>query len=429
LAGQASIRCDGLGKCYRIGAARREDTLRDSIAAAISNPWRALLHRRDTIRGGEEFWALRDVDLEIAQGDVVGLIGPNGAGKSTLLKVLAGITTPTCGSARIMGRVGSLLEVGTGFHQELTGRENIQLSGAILGMKRAEVSRKFDQIVEFADVGRYLDTPVKRYSSGMYVRLAFSVAAHLETEVLLVDEVLAVGDAAFQRKCLGLMGDIAAEGRTVVFVSHNMQAVRTLCSSAVEIDKGRVRSTGEVSTVISDYLGRMSVMSANREWPVDEQPGDEDARLVALRVLDSQDNSEGPFGSADAIGVEITVDVFRDIPGLVVGYVLSLPDGTVVFASSHNDGPEASWPPLDVGRNVLRCRLPSGLLNDGRYLVQPQISIYCVKWIVNRDDGVAFDVVRNHTKSVYESGARPGVLAPSLAWARVGEVHGESSAT
>ena len=246
------VSVEGIGKCYRIGSVRDANpTLRDAVVNAAAAPFRRLRHRGASTGGRSELmWALRDVSFDVQAGDRVGIIGRNGAGKSTLLKVLTRITHPTEGRAELTGSVGSLLEVGTGFHPELTGRENIFMNGAILGMRRAEVRAKFDEIVAFSEIGKYIDTPVKRYSSGMYVRLAFAVAAHLEPDILIVDEVLAVGDLEFQKKCLGRMGDVANEGRTVLFVSHNMGAISTLCSRAVLLDAGRVVAVGPTSEVV-----------------------------------------------------------------------------------------------------------------------------------------------------------------------------------
>jgi lipopolysaccharide transport system ATP-binding protein len=250
----SAVRTEGLAKLYRIGGRQSYGRLTESIAHAVRTPLR---RRRDSDGdgdGADTIWALRDVSVEVDEGEVVGIIGRNGAGKTTLLKILSRITAPTAGTAEIHGRVGSLLEVGTGFHPELSGRDNIFLNGAILGMRRAEIARKFDQIVEFAEVSRFLDTPVKRYSSGMYVRLAFAVAAHLEPEILIVDEVLAVGDMAFQRKCLGKMGEVARDGRTVLFVSHNMAAVEALCTRGILIEGGTVTFTGTQSDAIGRYI-------------------------------------------------------------------------------------------------------------------------------------------------------------------------------
>ena len=251
-----AIDVEGLGKLYRLDhQAERHESFRAALAAMVSSPWRRLRQLQGTDETMEEFWALRNVSFQVQRGEVVGVIGRNGAGKSTLLKILSRIVEPTEGRAVLRGRVASLLEVGTGFHPELTGRENIFLNGSILGMRRREIESKFDEIVEFAEVSRFLDTPVKRYSSGMYVRLAFAVAAHLEPEILIVDEVLAVGDAQFQKKCIGKMKDIAASGsRTVVFVSHNMGAVRALCSSCVYLVNGAVAAQGEVDSIIGQYM-------------------------------------------------------------------------------------------------------------------------------------------------------------------------------
>lgn len=280
-----AIRVEGIGKRYRLGASRpRYSTLRDSLVSATQKAGRALVSPLRSIRERtprETFWALRDVSFDVSQGDVVGIIGGNGAGKSTLLKILSRITEPTEGRAEIHGRVGSLLEVGTGFHPELTGRENIYLNGAILGMTRQEIGRKFDEIVAFAEVERFIDTPVKHYSSGMYLRLAFAVAAHLEPEILVIDEVLAVGDASFQKKCLGKMGDVARQGRTVLFVSHNLAAVRALCSKALMLGQGRISVAGSVEACIAHYAAERN-QTLYRKWarPMDKPSGP----LVVERV-------------------------------------------------------------------------------------------------------------------------------------------------
>src|SRR5213594_3482227 len=255
--GDVAIRCQGLGKQYRLGPRQRYRALRDTLPALALAPFRGLRSAigfgRPTAQGAT-LWALRDVSFEVSAGEIVGIIGANGAGKSTLLKILSRITGPTEGQAEIHGRVGSLLEVGTGFHPELTGRENVYLNGAILGMRKAEIEAKFEEIVAFAEVERFVDTPVKHYSSGMYVRLAFGVAAHLEPEILLVDEVLAVGDADFQKKCLGKMGDVAAQGRTVLFVSHNMSAIEQLCPRALLFRHGHLVEQAATTEVLKHYL-------------------------------------------------------------------------------------------------------------------------------------------------------------------------------
>jgi ABC-type polysaccharide/polyol phosphate transport system ATPase subunit len=296
-----AIRVENLSKRYEIGrAGARHDTLRDALAG---------MFRRE--RGGrsETFWALRDVSFEVKRGEVVGIIGRNGAGKSTLLKILSQITEPTGGRAEIHGRVGSLLEVGTGFHPELTGRENIYLNGAILGMRRTEIERKFDEIVAFSEIEKFLDTPVKRYSSGMYVRLAFAVAAHLEPEILLVDEVLAVGDAAFQKKALGKMGSVVNEGRTVVFVSHNMNAVQRLCKRAILIDQGEIKLTGDAATVAEKYQydsTRVATLSSWMDITDVQRTGDGSARFAAVRLFGNEEGM-GEIISGGRLHVEVMI--------------------------------------------------------------------------------------------------------------------------
>jgi len=260
-----AIRCEGLGKQYRIGEREAYKALRDVITEAFASPFRRLFTSSQGSTNGNKkptFWALKDVSFEINRGEVVGIVGRNGAGKSTLLKVLSRITEPTRGRADVWGRVGSLLEVGTGFHPELTGRDNIFLNGAILGMKKAEIERKFDEIVAFAEVEKFIDTPVKRYSSGMYVRLAFAVAVHMETEILLVDEVLAVGDAEFQKKCFEKFRQISTGGRTILFVSHNMSAMRAVCQKGILLDRGGVVARGEINDVVDHYLSQLNQGSA-----------------------------------------------------------------------------------------------------------------------------------------------------------------------
>ncbi|HEY5885407.1 MAG TPA: ABC transporter ATP-binding protein, partial [Pyrinomonadaceae bacterium] len=294
-----AIRCEHISKRYRLGEAEQYKTLRDVITGTAAAPFRSM--RKALTRNGassngdglasangkssrDTLWALNDVSFEVKRGEVVGIIGRNGAGKSTLLKILSRITKPTKGHAKIYGRVGSLLEVGTGFHPELTGRENIYLNGAILGMRKTEIARKFDEIVAFAEVETFIDTPVKRYSSGMYVRLAFAVAAHMETEVLIVDEVLAVGDIQFQKKCLGKMSDVAKAGRTVLFVSHNLQAVTRLSERAILLDS-TVTADGPASAVVQTYLDSDLKVTASRVWSEKEvRPGNDIVRMVSARV-------------------------------------------------------------------------------------------------------------------------------------------------
>jgi lipopolysaccharide transport system ATP-binding protein len=310
----AAIAAEGLSKRYRIGELQSSyGTLRESLARAAKQIARGP-HRHHH----EEIWALRDVSFDVPEGQVLGVIGGNGAGKSTLLKVLTRITSPTSGRAEIRGRVGSLLEVGTGFHPELTGRENVFLNGSVLGMKRRDISRKLDEIVDFAGVSRHIDTPVKWYSSGMYVRLAFAVAAHLEPEILLVDEVLAVGDAEFQQRCLGRMEDFSGTGRTVVFVSHNMQTINQLCDRVIWLDEGRIAEVGEPSRVVTHYLQSTSYATgAYISWPDNEDaPGDDLARLLAVRAIDEEGNLAETVDVRDPIGIEMRYRILRPGPGV-----------------------------------------------------------------------------------------------------------------
>src|SRR5436190_9343737 len=302
------IKAEHLSKRYRIGARSGFTSLRDAVAAGIRAPLRRL---RQSGERGTEIWALKDVSFEIAPGEVVGIIGRNGAGKSTLLKILSRVTEPTTGRIELYGRIGSLLEVGIGFHPELTGRENVYLNGAILGMPRAEIRRKFDEIVQFAEIERFLDTPVKRYSSGMYVRLAFAVAAHLEPDILLVDEVLAVGDAAFQRKCLGKMEQVAGEGRTVLFVSHNMTTIQSLCTRAYLLEGGQIAETGPSRKVVRSYLQVMTSTVATELDEREDRRGDGSVRATSMRV-------ESLDGDASSIHVgsrlKVTVGYRSDRP-------------------------------------------------------------------------------------------------------------------
>jgi lipopolysaccharide transport system ATP-binding protein len=343
-----AITVDGLSKRYRIGAARGSyRTFRESLTDAVGAPLRLLRSRSRQPAGGTgedgptHRWALKDVSFAVEPGEVLGVIGRNGAGKSTLLKVLSRITRPTEGAVELRGRVGSLLEVGTGFHPELTGRENVFLNGAILGMTRREVARKFDEIVDFAEVGPFLDTPVKRYSSGMYTRLAFAVASHLETDVLMVDEVLAVGDAQFQKKCLGKMGQVSRRGRTVLFVSHNMTAVKALCSRAILVEGGRVAVDGSVDEVVNRYLtagtdmARTGIIPENAPRSSDV-PGEAYFRSVRLTDLDGRPVSQLYFGQP--FQVHCVCDVLKEIPDGHLEVSISTGDGIHVTYSTTIDG-------------------------------------------------------------------------------------------
>ena len=367
-----AIRVENLSKRYRIGGPQaRYKTLRESLTEAVQSPFRRL---SSVVRGqssaptNETIWALKDVSFEVQRGEVVGVIGRNGAGKTTLLKILCRITKPTEGYAEIHGRVGSLLEVGTGFHPELTGRENITLNGAILGMKRAEIDRKFDEIVAFAEMEKFIDTPVKHYSSGMYVRLAFAVAAHLEPEILLVDEVLAVGDAAFQKKCLGKMGDVAREGRTVLFVSHNMIAVHNLCTRCIWIDAGAIRRIGATAEVIHAYLDRSGTTRFSsemdlRDWP--SRYGNGDARILSACLLDEKANLTTVVHRTRPMTVEFVVE--SQCPhALHFSSVIVAESGAKILHVSHHDTPGLT-PGILNGRYLVRFTIPNLPLCAGSY--------------------------------------------------------------
>ncbi len=430
------ITVENLGKKYRIkhqAERQRYKALRDVLADKTKGVARRLWSVvRGPWSGGpagpsssgpstEDFWALKDVSFEVKQGEVVGIIGRNGAGKSTLLKILSRITEPTTGRIHLRGRVASLLEVGTGFHPELTGRENIFLNGAILGMTRVEIKRKFDEIVAFSEVEKFLDTPVKRYSSGMYVRLAFAVAAHLEPEILIVDEVLAVGDSEFQKKCLGKMRSVATnEGRTVLFVSHNMQAVQSLCTDAILMARGRFVKQGGTSEVVNQYLAQSCSSTGERIWTESDAPGNTELKLMAVRVLSHGRPVVGTASSKNNLFVEFDFVAKTKNPGLCVGFDLTNSEGTVVLRSYQTDQAREQWPLVQPGHNRWRCLVPKGLLNTGAYFVCPRIGIHNVHWIVNLDSVLEFEILLDHGISPLwnslSGSSRPGLVAPILCW-------------
>jgi lipopolysaccharide transport system ATP-binding protein len=354
-----AIEAQGISKRYRLGEFQAAyGTLRESLVHA----GRLLTGKEHKLKT-QELWALEDVSFKVEEGEVLGVIGRNGAGKSTLLKVLTRITTPTRGRVEIRGRVGSLLEVGTGFHPELTGRENIYLNGAILGMKRREIQQKLPDMIEFSGVEGFLDTPVKRYSSGMYVRLAFSVAAHLEPEILLVDEVLAVGDAEFQARCLGRMEDFGANGRTVLFVSHNMQAVAQLCDRVILMEQGRVALDGPSAEVVAHYLQTSAGAGSSRTWDdLESAPGDELVRLLSVRIVDSDGATVDYVDVRDPVGVQLVFRVLQDGPAVVPKIKLSA-DGRIAFNAMDVD---PRWhEPSPPGDYVTTAWIPGNLLNEG----------------------------------------------------------------
>jgi lipopolysaccharide transport system ATP-binding protein len=359
-----AIVAEGLSKRYRIGELQAGyGTLRESIARGAKR-----LAGREHHHHRQEIWAIEDVSFEVEEGEVLGVIGSNGAGKSTLLRVLTRITSPTAGRAEIRGRVGSLLEVGTGFHPELTGRENIYLNGSILGMKRREIRGRLDEIVEFSGIEKFLDTPVKRYSSGMYVRLAFSVAAHLEPQILLVDEVLAVGDAEFQRRCLGRMEDFSQSGRTVLFVSHNMQAITQLCDRAILLKEGSVQLDGPSSQVVARYLQDHAGTGSERRWPdLADAPGNDVVRIRSVRVVNDDGELSEFIDVRRQMGVELAFTVLREGPAIVPKIKLIDEQGQVSFNAI--DTSERWHAPSPPGDYAVTAWIPGNFLNEGLVLV------------------------------------------------------------
>jgi lipopolysaccharide transport system ATP-binding protein len=425
-----AVRVNNLSKLYRIGASRAGyRTLRESVMKAVSPAaWlRRLRERRAAAlaQPGDtppnSLWALRDVSFEVRPGEAVGVIGRNGAGKSTLLKALSRIVEPTHGRIEIRGRVGSLLEVGTGFHHELTGRENVYLNGAILGMTRREISAKFDDIVGFAGVGRFLDTPVKHYSSGMYVRLAFAVAAHLEPEVLIVDEVLAVGDAAFQKRCLGKMQEVSSSGRTVLFVSHNMAAVAELTRRAILMDGGRVAGAGDPAEMIERYLKLQTSQSGERTWPADRLPGDDRARLLAVRTRGARGEATAAVSIEEPLAVEIDYEV-RQAPQHVHVVVRAFHEGhTCAFSAGNNLEAAARADALPPGRYRSVCAVPGNMLNDGTYRLD--VLLFRDQKPITHVEALTLTVQETGYARAGFLGVWPGALRPVFQWqtARVSE--------
>ena len=411
------ISVEGLGKSYTI---RHEgQTSYKSLREEIFKLPKRLLQQNHQHQ--EEFWALKDVSFDVMPGDRVGIIGRNGAGKSTLLKLLSRITEPTTGRITLRGRVASLLEVGTGFHPELTGRENIFLNGAILGMNRTEVRRKFDEIVDFAGVEKFLDTPVKRYSSGMYVRLAFAVAAHLEPDILIVDEVLAVGDAEFQKKCLGKMEDVSKGGRTVLFVSHNTAMITYLCSHAMILDSGqKVCHSTRVKEVISTYLGGAT---QKRMWEnVNNHHYSGGLTPLRMAIVDSFNNViSGDLPNDIDAWIEIDIEIYEMDSGLTVGYALLTEEGETLYWSYQTDQEEHLWPRLGYGKKTLRSKFPQRFLNEGRYRIEFIASIYYKSWIIAPGKGpsISFEIKGGLSNSPMWQLRRPGLLAPVLPWGAV----------
>ena len=425
-----AISVENLSKSYLLGhnsgQGERYTALRDVIANNARNlarKTRDMFQGKAIVQGDEveEFWALKDINFEIKQGDRVGIIGRNGAGKSTLLKILSRITEPTTGRIAINGRVASLLEVGTGFHPELSGRENIFLNGAILGMSRTEIQSKFDEIVEFAEVEKFLDTPVKRYSSGMYVRLAFAVAAHLEPEILIVDEALAVGDAQFQKKCLGKMEDVSSQGRTVLFVSHNMGALLNLCTKAILLNHGKMVSQGQADSIVKQYIDLGKDNAGEISWPdLNTAPGNDKIRLHAVRAVSNNEVTRNVDIDQET-NIEIEFWNFQE--GANISHSIHLQDqmGTCVLATINTHSAnliQDDWfgKPHPIGRYKTVCTIPANFLNEGRYSIHVVILTDLTNYEVAERDIFSFNVQETGAMRKEYMGAWIGSIRPKLSW-------------
>lgn len=423
---ELAIQATGLSKRYWLGEHRHYVTLRESLAGVLLAPGRRLARLvggnsspgERTAAQADSIWALRDVDLEIEHGDIVGLVGRNGAGKTTLLKILARITTPDTGRAVLRGRVGSLLEVGTGFHPELTGRENVYLNGAILGMRRHEIKRRFDEIVEFGGVERFIDTPVKRYSSGMYMRLAFAVAAHLDTEILMVDEVLAVGDAAFQQKCLGKMDEVARDGRTVLFVSHNLQALQSLCNRAYWIDRGRIVEEGAPASVVANYLQASYSQQTEQVWEDPETaPGNDVVRLNRVSVRPADPAGDGRITVRTPLRIEFDYWVRESEAYVQPSLSLFNSQGIQILSALDPELPDWRGTQLEAGLYRESCSIPGDLLNSGLHRIGFRVLIDGEdEWRAN--DLLVFDVLEDGEFRAAWYEEWEGVIRPLLPWRR-----------
>ena len=409
------ISVQGVGKKYTIvHNATRVTSLKEAITERLKHPFRKLREDR------EVFWALQDIHFDVQQGEILGIIGRNGAGKSTLLKVLSRIVVPTTGLIQIRGRMASLLEVGTGFHPELTGRENIYLNGSILGMSRRDIARRFDEIVAFAEIEKFLDTPVKRYSSGMYVRLAFSVAAHLEPEILIIDEVLAVGDNNFQKKCLSKVESVSGEGRTVIFVSHNMNTVTRICPRAILLQQGRIIADGTAEAVTRTYLRSDQGSISLRTWDDPANlPGDGGARLRSARVVDEDGNTKEVFDIRRPIGLEIVFDVLEPGHVLSPNIPVTNEEGVCVF-HLHQTDPEWRGRPREVGRYTSTAWIPGNFLAEGMLVAGVAVSTMDpVRVHFYEADAISFQGVDSHegdsARGVF-IGHVPGIVRPVLEW-------------
>jgi lipopolysaccharide transport system ATP-binding protein len=418
---QTVIKVENLSKRYRIGARESYKTFRETLIDAAKAPFKQLLHIFNLTSDlrpptSDLIWALKDVSFEVKQGEVLGIIGRNGAGKSTLLKILSKITEPTEGRVELRGRVGSLLEVGTGFHPELTGHENIYLYGAILGMDRWEVTRKFDEIVAFAELEKFIDTPVKKYSSGMYMRLAFAVAAHLEPEILLVDEVLAVGDTEFQKKCLGKMGDVSKEGRTVLFVSHNMAAILNLCQTAISLKKGCLVESGDANQIVDHYLDQETRLTGETVIPANEGGLSDDFLFRHVRVLKPGNGPTAQIPLTTGFELEIEYQVHHPIRGSNVAFHVYNNQGICVFSSTDVDGQMSVEAVRKPGRYVTHCHVPPQFLRPGGYQIGISASIPNVRVLADLPSLISIHVIDTGSAESRIAQGRQGVVAPVLNW-------------
>jgi len=424
-----AISVNDLSKRYRIGAAQtkfRYGMLRDVFVDSLTAPIRyakSLVGRSNNGQSAANqnyIWALKDVSFDVEEGKVLGIVGRNGAGKSTLLKILSRVTEPTEGTITVRGRVGSLLEVGTGFHPELTGRENIYMNGAILGMKRIEIDKKFDEMVEFSEVAQFIDTPVKRYSSGMYLRLAFAVAAHLEPEILVVDEVLAVGDAEFQRKCLGKMNDVAQQGRTVLFVSHNMSAILRLTQEAIVLKRGQLIKRAPTPEAVDFYLSSGQAESGERVWDADEPSAAASApfRPISLRLKDRSGKVADTVRSTEPVTVEWEYRLDAPVTGLRVGMYLNTMRGEYVFTAFDTDDAKQyeQFGARQAGRYVSCCQIPADFFNEGRYSIGVNASSFGVRRYFMDESALSFSVDISGAPGTQWPEVRQGPIRPRLDW-------------
>lgn len=418
-----AIEVEDLTKVFYVAATAAKQTRGKQLMRNLTSPLRRL---RATLSGQSAFGAevpltvLDRISFEVKKGQIIGIIGSNGSGKSTLLKILSRITLPTSGVARVRGKVGSLLEVGTGFHPDLTGRENMYMNGAVLGMTKHDINRRFDEILAFSGVGAFIDTPVKRYSSGMRVRLAFAVSAFFEPEVLLVDEVLSVGDAEFQKRGLGKMAQVSREGRTVVMVSHKLSTILTHCDSVLWINKGKLMEFGDPNQVVSSYLMESSMDSTLNEGEktFSSTPAESEYpfKLVAMRTLDAEGSIRSSFLSSSPVVVEMEVEMPEPIPFIQIGFELKTSEENTIFRTYHNDLHET----LDYqpGTHTYRLRgvIPAHFLNKGSFYIDPVVAVHRRGWVVQNVRGLTVHIVLDTPNRDYAIKQRMGVLAPMLEW-------------